>query len=208
MFGFGKKKIEKSDKSKRIDVEDLIEQGYACREIEEELGVSKEEVYRIKEAKKRREGRMIEEDDNGGDSAPMNYKQELARLQFEQARQQMQWDIEDRRRERQMEMREMFGFDGDEEGGSNIEDTLLAGVLSKVMGGNTNQLTHPSPPMTVSPSSPVPPSPPSISTEQVKGMADFIKAKVPSKFLPALKENLKNINQNDFELIKAELMKE
>ena len=53
-----KSKAEKAVKNVRIDAEDLIDQNYTCMEIAEELGITQEEVYRIKQAKGRRDGRM------------------------------------------------------------------------------------------------------------------------------------------------------
>lgn len=61
-----RKKTAEKPKNVRIDCEDLIEQGYTCKEISAELGITEEEVYRIKSAKQRRmatiQNRTPEED--------------------------------------------------------------------------------------------------------------------------------------------------
>jgi len=59
MWPFNRTKgASEQPKNVRIDAEDLIEQKYTCREISEELGITQEEVYRIAQAKRRREARL------------------------------------------------------------------------------------------------------------------------------------------------------
>jgi len=51
---FKKKAKETEEPHIRIEVEDLIDQGWKCREIAAELGISEDKVYTIKEARRRR----------------------------------------------------------------------------------------------------------------------------------------------------------
>jgi predicted transcriptional regulator len=80
-----KSKAEKPVKNIRIDAEDLIEQNYTCAEIAEELGITQEEVYRIKQAKGRRDARMSgkSEQDTEREDKIATLKEELAAVELQ-----------------------------------------------------------------------------------------------------------------------------
>jgi predicted transcriptional regulator len=85
-LGFGKKKAETGQTSVRIEAEDLLDQNYTCKEVAAELGITQDEVYRIKQAKGRREGRMQKSENSSNDEL-----QDL-RLEIDKARLQAQFD--------------------------------------------------------------------------------------------------------------------
>jgi len=125
---------KKDDKSPptnvRIDTEDMIEQNYTCKEIAEELGISEEQVYRIKNAKKRREHKIpASRPDEDGDTELKKLQIEIKKQELEQKKLQIQWDAEDRKTERLIKLKTLLGeygdFDG-EEGGGVIEKAITA----------------------------------------------------------------------------------
>lgn len=129
---FSGKKAEKESSFSRIEAEDMIDQGFACKEIAEELGCTEQEVYRIKEAKKRREARLQNkntEQDDTDEVTNMRKEIEKAKLQDTLA------EIEHRNMLRQREREELEAADQEEliEEAQDNPDTALFSLLSKVL---------------------------------------------------------------------------
>ena len=126
---FKKKKEEKETIVQRREVEDLLDHDYTCKDISEELGVPVERVYRINEAKKRREERNRNRSSNG-------YDNELKKLEIEQRRQEIKHDMEMQKLIRAQELKNMFSGGGSEDEGSS-EETMLMNLLGMAMQGKT-----------------------------------------------------------------------
>jgi len=77
-MGLFKRKPKINTKYHRIEVEDLLDQSLTCSDISEELGITKEAVYRIKEARKRRY--HYDKQRGNGSSAEFDIKAELQKL--------------------------------------------------------------------------------------------------------------------------------
>jgi len=139
LFNFNKKKEQKQDVS-RIDVEDMIDQGYSCKEIAEELGTTQKAIYRIKNARYRRSTRLMggQIEDDGVNST---------RQEIEKAKLQDQLEeIKHRNYLRQMERQDIEAEDmpdlaqAAENPDSLITNLLMSAFLKGKAGNSTGVL--------------------------------------------------------------------
>lgn len=123
-MAFWAKNKQKDDKNTptniRIDVEDMTEQNYTCKEIAEELGITEEQVYRIKNAKRRRESKFHAPEATGENEELKRLQIEIKKQELEQKKLQIQWDAEDRKTERIIKLKTLLGEYSDED--INLED--------------------------------------------------------------------------------------
>jgi hypothetical protein len=114
---FWKKKDKKPKKdmnpqevhNNRIEIEDMLEQGFRCSEIAEELGIEADFVYRVKTNMRARQikanARAKEiKQDNKDDVAEI--KKEMALLELEMKKRDLEWEKEDREKEREDDLKE------------------------------------------------------------------------------------------------------
>lgn len=128
---FGKKKPEKAINN-RIEVEDLLEQNFTCGEVAEELGVSVEEVYRIKNAKYRREQRLKGKTFNEAGEVEKNPIEEL---KLELTKVELQDKIDEAKHKAQMreiERQDAMSEDYDDVSGDD-PDKLIQTLLLNTM---------------------------------------------------------------------------
>lgn len=210
-------KSPEDEKNVRIDVEDLIDQDFSCEEIASQLGVSKERVYAIKEAKKRREARVnrgpVSETGGGRDDPIREMKIELEKLRLEREKIMLEHELQKLRDDLHGEeedeeelverIREAIKGDEDnsaENGFLQALAPLLPALLQKLGGGGAPAAPSPSPPTTPTPSpegeaSGLPP--PQLTDEEVQRNAAFIMGKIPKMFKSTAKEQLKQFNDTD-----------
>jgi predicted transcriptional regulator len=142
-LGIGKKDAEKDRDFSRIEAEDMIDQNYTCKEIAEELGTTEETVYRIKQAKGRRDARKGQKglSDFGIENPVVKAKQELeaARLDFE--RQKLSFEMEKLKAEQE----DYFGYDDDvvEKADNPLEAMAMSFFMNKMSGGVTQPPPQP-----------------------------------------------------------------
>lgn len=105
MFGFNKKKPKlsvNSDMNLKIEVEDLLDQNFTCSQISNELGIERETVYRIKEARRKRyqllEGK---EEEIKTENPVIRAKQELEAMRLEIEKDKLEFEREKLRAERE-----------------------------------------------------------------------------------------------------------
>jgi len=140
-FRKDKKEEKKASTIDRIQVEDLIEQDFTCREIAEQVGCTENDVYAIKNAKKRREARM-QGSRSGADQDPedpitqMNTR--IKELELKQKELELQWKIEDMEAERKDELMEFLGQTGEENQDpmSMMMMAFLQGMMNKKQDHN------------------------------------------------------------------------
>lgn len=138
LFNFGKKKAEEQTEFSRIEAEDMIDNGYTCKEIAQELGTSEETIYRIKQAKTRRAARMGGRQPNGELEAD---DVQLMRREIEKAKLQDQLEeIQHRNYLRQMERQELEAEDLPDlqEAAQNPEALLTTLLMQGLLKNNAN----------------------------------------------------------------------
>lgn len=83
---FGGKSAKKTAVNIRIDAEDLIEQGFSCAQIAEQLGTSQETVYAIKEAKRKRTATANKNNDDEEETESIaDLKKQLLKVEIKTA---------------------------------------------------------------------------------------------------------------------------
>lgn len=131
---FAKIKEEKG-LNNRIEIEDLVDQGYTCKEIAEELGITEQEVYRIKNARYRRQARI-----QGKTEADSDRQDRISQLKEELAAVELQDRIDEAKHRaflRQQERSDMMADDVEDaaesaqENPESLLQTLLVSVLMK-----------------------------------------------------------------------------
>lgn len=137
-----KENKENDDKLVRIDVEDLLDQGYSCEEVAEDLGIAKEKVYRIKEARKRREERLRKptEQTTTAEEDPLKALNiEIKKAELQSKLRDQQWSDKLKELEYKQKLNEMQEEDDDEPQFENSfqldtgEDSAPESMWEKVM---------------------------------------------------------------------------
>lgn len=143
-----RKKSEEKSSSFRIDIEDLLEQGYTCKEVAEELGITQEEVYRVKSARLRREWRGK----TGIERKPVEENDKISQLKEELVSVELQDRIDEAKHKAFLRQREREEFEREdteelieEESPDKLLNTLFLNILMKQHGGNTVSTVVPAP---------------------------------------------------------------
>lgn len=153
---FLKKKAEIAEKKKaefnRIDVEDMLDQQYSCKEISDELGITAEQVYRIKNAKDRRKIALQQRalNDLGGENPVTKAKQELeaARLKLEIER------LKFEQQKLEAEREDFFAPEDIDPEGSPFEAILAAIATGYIQNLNKTPTTTTTPQINTTPAPP------------------------------------------------------
>lgn len=133
---FSKKEAKNTQNPRRIEVEDCLDQEWTCAEIAEELeGVTVEEVYRIKQAKQRREAKLhrkVDREEGGGDNSVAALKKQLLEVELKSKIAQAEHEAHLRK----LDMEDELGgpeelIESAQEGPDALLNTLLKNVLSK-----------------------------------------------------------------------------
>lgn len=134
---FRKKTSEELPKASKIQVEDLLEQGFTCKEVSDELHIDIESVYRIQQAKKRREAtirRQAERVTKDKPQAPIDpvqqMQQQIMLLKLEEQMDRIQERQDLKIQERQATIQESIGEVRDDPD-SMIKNLLVNAALSK-----------------------------------------------------------------------------
>lgn len=207
-------KKQENESSLRIDVEDLTDQGFTCEEIAQELGVDKERVYRIREARKRRDlraqGRATDETPSAPTDPIKEMRIELEKLKLEREKIELQAAID--RRKREIEEEDADEDDILEEVVKEVqpEDKFLqmaVPVFMQFMAGGQKPaaLTVTPPPNTNTPQQANDSSemtaaalpPPQLTDEEINKNADFILGKIPKAFRGMALSQLSQFNDTD-----------
>lgn len=140
-----KNKAEKQNKNIRIDIEDLSEQGFTCSEIAEELGVTQEEVYRVKQAKGRRDARMSGRNPESEDRIS-KLKEELAAVELQDKIDEAKHKSFIREEERREYLEENIEEVGEAaENPDKLLNVLMLSAMQRLQGPQANNLNTPSP---------------------------------------------------------------
>ena len=219
---------DKGEDSVRIDAEDMIDQNYSCEEIAAELNITKEKVYRIKEAKKRREARLQRpgiQTQLTQDDPIQQMNVEIKRIELEMKKNELEWKMKQQQRQQAEEFNDMFGaaeeheVEAEETPEDNFLKVLVPVLANKFLGGNQQ---HSIPVMTSQPipegnATPTaqenqhtqaqPSEVGSLTDAEAIDTASRLKSIIPKKYLHVVIDQLRMYSDADLIKIKNELVR-
>lgn len=137
-FNFNKKQAEKVTDVSRIEVEDMIDQDYTCKEIAEELDVPIEKVYLLKQNKERREARkgIVKKETSPASDEVTEARKQIELLKLEDQKAELEHKNFIRQREREDIQNE--GFEDIIDDSQNPDKMLNTLIMSWFLKNNAN----------------------------------------------------------------------